>query len=88
MAPSEEEARLVHHETRRLADDAYERARSVLAADRDALDRLAGALLERETITAAELEALAAPPTTTSPVALLPDPHRHTPERGPVADAR
>ena len=58
---SEEEARLIHLETRRLADDAYERARAVLAANRGTLDRLAGALLEHETITAAEIEALAGP---------------------------
>ncbi|HSH58486.1 MAG TPA: hypothetical protein VK988_02375 [Acidimicrobiales bacterium] len=63
---SEEEARLVHQETRRIARDAYERARAVLTASRDALDRVASALLERETITAVELEALAGPPTTTS----------------------
>lgn len=38
----------------------------MLTASRDALDRVASALLERETITAVELEALAGPPTTTS----------------------
>lgn len=55
---SEQEKALINSEARRLVDEAYERARDVLAGSRATLDRIASALLERETITAEELEAL------------------------------
>ncbi|MDP9441547.1 MAG: AAA family ATPase [Actinomycetota bacterium] len=43
---------------RRLVDEATEKARSVLEAQRDLLDRVVEALLERETLTRQDLEAL------------------------------
>jgi len=55
---SEEEARLIGAEVRRLIGEARERARGVLAGSRASLDRIAQALLERETLTAEELEVL------------------------------
>jgi len=64
--PSEEEARLIHREARRLADNAYQRARAVLVASRDSLDGVGMALLERETVTAVEFEALLGPATQAS----------------------
>ena len=60
--PSDEEARVIGEEVRKLVDEAHERAREVLTDSREALDRIAQALLERETITAAELETLVRPP--------------------------
>jgi cell division protease FtsH len=59
---SEAESRLIGEEVRRLIDDAHERSRQVLSDSREALDRLAQALLERETVTADELEELVRPP--------------------------
>ncbi len=55
---SEEEARLIYSEVRRLVDEAYEQALSVLVSSRRVLDRVAEALLERESLSAAELEHL------------------------------
>jgi cell division protease FtsH len=56
---SEESARTIDAEVRRLVTEASERASLVLTASRPALDAVATALLERETLTAADLEALA-----------------------------
>src|SRR5438046_10678530 len=44
---SERTAELVDTEVKRILGDAYERAKAVLLDRRDALDRLAAALLER-----------------------------------------
>jgi len=57
-APSAESARLIDAEARRLAGEAEERARAVLAAARPELERVAQALLERETLSAADLDEL------------------------------
>lgn len=56
---SDQEARLIGEEVRRLMDEAHERSRRVLSESRAALDRIAEALLERETLSADELKALA-----------------------------
>jgi len=56
---SEDEARLIGIEIRRLTDEAHDRARRLLAGSRDVLDRVAHALVEQETLTASELEHLA-----------------------------
>jgi cell division protease FtsH len=55
---SEEVAARVDAEVRRLLDTARTTAREVLETNRAALERLAEALLERETLDAAEIEAL------------------------------
>src|SRR6266576_568666 len=47
---SERTAELVDTEVKRILGDAFERAKTVLLEHRDALDRLAAALLERETL--------------------------------------
>jgi len=57
---SDEEARLIGAEVRRLIDEAHDRSRRVLTESRAALDRIADALLERETLSSDELKALAA----------------------------
>ncbi len=59
---SDETARLIDSETSLLVEEAEEIARSALVASRDALDRVAKALLEKETLTLDELERLAGPP--------------------------
>jgi len=57
--PSEEARRVIDEEARRLATAADERARAILASSRAALDRVAEALAERETLAAVEVVALA-----------------------------
>jgi cell division protease FtsH len=55
---SEETARQIDLEVRRLIDDAYQSAHSILDAHKDAMHRMAAALLERETIDAEEVRLL------------------------------
>jgi ATP-dependent metalloprotease FtsH len=55
---SEETARLIDAEIRRLVEQAGDMAERVLSASRDALDIVAEALLERETLTLDEVERL------------------------------
>src|SRR5213596_2494876 len=57
---SERTAELVDTEVKRILGDAYERAKAVLIERRDALDRLAAALLERETLDREEVELVVA----------------------------
>ncbi len=57
---SEEAARLIDSEVRRVVDQAYGRAREILIAERAMLDGVAAALLERETLTREEFEEIAA----------------------------
>jgi cell division protease FtsH len=55
---SEETARQIDLEVRRLIDEAYQSAHGILEANQDAMHRIAGALLERETIDAEEVRLL------------------------------
>ena len=55
---SEETARQIDMEVRRLIDEAYQSAYSILDAHKDAMHRIAAALLERETIDAEEVRML------------------------------
>jgi ATP-dependent Zn protease len=57
-ALSEETKRLRDSEQARLTDHAYDEAQRLLLKHRQALDRVAEALLEKETLDRAELEAL------------------------------
>jgi cell division protease FtsH len=56
-AISEETAREIDREVRHMIDTQLELARKVIKTNRDKLDRLAEALLERETIDAEEINA-------------------------------
>jgi cell division protease FtsH len=56
---SEKMAELVDGEIKRLLTEAYERAMTTLKENRDLLERLANALLERETLDREEIELLA-----------------------------
>ena len=58
---SEETARLIDAEVRKLVDEAERLARDVLEGSRDELDAVVQALLERETLTLEEVEAIAGP---------------------------
>ncbi len=55
---SEETARQIDLEVRRLIDEAYQSARTIIDDHKDAMHRLAAALLERETIDAEEVRLL------------------------------
>jgi cell division protease FtsH len=55
---SEETARQIDLEVRRLIDEAYQSAHTIVETHADAMHRIAGALLERETIDAEEVKML------------------------------
>jgi len=55
---SEDTARLVDDEVKRFLDEAYRRAAATLSENRDLLERIADALLERETLDRDEIAAL------------------------------
>jgi cell division protease FtsH len=57
---SEQTAQLVDSELKRLLDESYAMARKILEDNRDLLDRMALALLERETLDREDVELLAA----------------------------
>ena len=59
---SEAVAEQIDKEVRRLVNDAYENAKAILIEYRDKLDAVAGRLLEVETITREEFEAIFPPP--------------------------
>jgi cell division protease FtsH len=68
---SEQTARLVDGEVKRILDEAYVQARTIVEEHRDLLEQVATALLERETLDREEVELLAAgqelPPVRVSP---------------------
>ena len=64
---SEQEVRLIGEEIRRLVDEAHDRASEVLRGSRETLDRVVDALLERETLSATELEEIMKEPLVSSP---------------------
>jgi cell division protease FtsH len=55
---SEHTARLVDQEVKRILDEAHDKAREVLEQNSDLLERIAGALLERETLDRTQIETL------------------------------
>ena len=55
---TEETARQIDLEVRRLIDEAYQSAHGILESHKDAMHRIAAALLERETIDAEEVRML------------------------------
>ena len=50
----------IDKEVRRIVDECYRRARTVLAEQRDVLQRIARALLDRETLNSKDIDALVA----------------------------
>ncbi|MEN2979007.1 ATP-dependent zinc metalloprotease FtsH [Tistrella bauzanensis] len=57
---SEATANVIDQEVRRIVEEAYDRARTILTDYRDQLERVAQALLEYETLSGDELKAIAA----------------------------
>ncbi len=59
---SDETARAIDNEVRRILTDAYERAKGVLKSNMESLHRMAAALLEREVLDSREIDELIGPP--------------------------
>src|SRR6185369_9037312 len=55
---SEETAKMIDQEVRKLIDDAYEKTKELLTEKRDDVEKLANALLEREVLFQSDVEAL------------------------------
>ena len=64
---SEEMARRIDLEVKKIIDDAYERAKKIITANRDKLDNIVKALLEKETLEGEEFERIISTPTSTPP---------------------
>ncbi len=64
---SEHTARQVDTEVKRILDDAHDRARAILEGEKDLMERLAEALLERETLDHGEITLLAEGKASSSP---------------------
>ena len=62
LVPSDETARLIDAEARKLVDEAAARADAILRSHRDVLQRIADGLLEAETLSSVQIEHLAARP--------------------------
>ena len=84
---SEEIAREIDDEIRRIVEEAHQTARQVLGDRREALDRLSKLLLEHETIERDEFEALLAGKSKEE-VFGAPEPEREPPAAPPVEPAR
>src|SRR5438046_9215503 len=95
---SDRTAEIVDTELKRILSEAYERARTIVTDHRPALDRLASALLERETLDRDEVEPVLAgrplPPVVPPAPATPPPPpegaqiKEKTPARGAVLGSR
>jgi cell division protease FtsH len=88
---SERTAQMVDDEVKRLVDEAYARARAIISENRELLDRIADALLERETIDRDDLDRLVKnqplPPRATLPPD-APTPQASAPTKPGAAPAR
>jgi cell division protease FtsH len=80
---SERTAQMVDDEVKRLIDEAYARATEILSANRELLDRIAQALLDRETIDREDLDRLVK--NQPLPPRGLPQPEAAAPQPGPPA---
>ena len=86
---SERTAQTVDSEVRRLASEAYQRARELLRTNLTQLHTLAGALLQRETLTGEEVTALVGPtlpaaPAPSDPASAAPPSHELLEHTGEV----
>ncbi len=79
---SEATAVIIDEEIKRLVNDALTRARKLLEENRDKLDLLAGALLERETLSGADVDELFGKTASANDSDNIADPPRDTGDRG------
>ena len=80
---SEETAKRIDSEVKKILDECYERAREILTADRAILDEIAEALLRYETISGEEVRAIV---DGSSAAGLRPEPEKPSPPPVPTAD--
>jgi cell division protease FtsH len=88
---SERTAQMVDDEVKRLVDEAYARATTIISGNRELLDRIADALLERETIDREDLDRLVKNlplPPRTLPPADSPAPQASAPTKPGASPAR
>jgi cell division protease FtsH len=89
---SERTAQMVDDEVKRLIDEAYARAMGIISENRELLDRIADALLERETIDRDDLDRLVKnqplPPRATLPPLDSPPQQASTPTKPGASPAR
>jgi cell division protease FtsH len=89
---SERTAQMVDDEVKRLIDEAYARAMGIISGNRELLDRIADALLERETIDRDDLDRLVKnqplPPRATLPPLDSPQQQASTPTKPGASPAR
>jgi cell division protease FtsH len=89
---SERTAQMVDDEVKRLVDEAYARATGIISENRELLDRIADALLERETIDRDDLDRLVKnlplSPRATLPPLDSPTPQASTPTKPGASPAR
>ncbi len=81
---SERTAELIDNETKKLLVSLYDEAKQMLIDNRDILDRIADALLERETLEASDIERLVAG----EPLPPLPAPAEEEPRRAAAEDSQ
>jgi cell division protease FtsH len=93
---SERTAQMVDDEVKRLVDEAYARATTILMENRELLDRIAAALLDRETIDREDLDNLvknlplpprSLPPVDSAPASTTPSKPGVAPARAPILGA-
>ena len=88
---SERTAQMVDDEVKRLVDEAYARATTILLENRELLDRIAAALLDRETIDRDDLDHLVKnlplPPRSLPPADPAPAPTSPSPSRASLRPA-
>jgi cell division protease FtsH len=85
---SEDTAICIDQEVKKIVNSAYARARTILESGRDALERIAQALLDREVLEASEINLLMeGKPLPEKPAPVLPSPPP-TPSREPALAPR
>ncbi len=85
---SEETAKLVDAEVRRLIEEAYQRAHDIIVRNKDKLIALASALLEYETLDGKQVEEIVTTGKLTPPPSPEPEPEEAKRETEPVADRK
>jgi len=84
---SEQTARDIDAEVRRIVTEQYERAKKVLLENQDVVNRLADALIEYETLDAADIEVIVSGGTIARPPPAKPTPAAEKPKKSGLLDA-